>query len=166
MRQNEEIKGLSHVVCVNHEGENLGAIPFEEALGIAQDAGLDLVEVAPEAEPPVCRIMDHGNFQFKRKKRQKMTKKQSKTQLKQMNFRAATASGDRDVKLRKVREFLAGGHKVKLVVRFRGREVIHKDLVLQSLRDICGMLEDCAVVELDAEQEGRQFACILAPKKE
>jgi len=138
----------------------------EEALGRAREAGLDLVEVSPNAEPPVCRIMDFGKFRFENsKKKQGAKKKQKRTQVKEIKFRPRTEIGDYNVKLSKLRKFLDGGDKTKVTMRFRGREFAHQELGMELLKRVEADLEDIANVEQMPGMEGRQMVMVLGPKK-
>ncbi len=138
----------------------------EEAIALAEAASMDLVEIAPNAEPPVCRVMDYGKFRFEQaKKAQAAKKKQKVTQVKEVKFRPGTEEADYQVKMRNVRRFIEDGDKVKVTLRFRGREMAHQDLgvaVLQRVRD--EMAED-AVVEQWPKMEGRQMVMLISPKK-
>ncbi len=137
-----------------------------EALAKAQGVGLDLVEVSPNAEPPVCRIMDFGKFRFENsKKNQASKKKQKKTQVKEIKFRPRTEEGDYQVKLRKLRIFLENGDKTKVTMRFRGREFAHQELGMQLLKRVVADLEEIANVEQMPGMEGRQMVMLLGPKK-
>lgn len=141
-------------------------MPLTEAIGIAADEGLDLVEVSPNAEPPVCRVMDFGKFLFEQnKKAQVSRRKQTRVHVKEIKFRPGTEEGDYQVKLRKLREFLEIGDKTKVTLRFRGREMAHKELGAQLLVRVREDLEDLAMVEQMPEFEGRQMVMVLAPKK-
>jgi len=137
-----------------------------EALDKAQQAGLDLVEVSPNATPPVCRIMDFGKFRFENsKKQQPSKKKQKRTQIKEIKFRPRTEEGDYQVKLRKLRTFLENGDKTKVTMRYRGREFAHQELGMQLLKRVEADLEDIANVEQMPNMEGRQMVMMLGPKK-
>lgn len=137
----------------------------EEALDKAQQAGLDLVEVSPNATPPVCRIMDFGKFRFENsKKNQASKKKQKRTQIKEIKFRPRTEEGDYQVKLRKLRNFLENGDKTKVTMRYRGREFAHQELGMQLLKRVEADLEDIANVEQMPNMEGRQMVMMLGPK--
>lgn len=141
-------------------------VRLEDALSRAKAQNLDLVEIVPNAEPPVCRIMDHGKFLFEKKKqRQEARKKQKQTQLKEMKFRPGTDSGDYQIKLRKLQEFLSEGDKCKITMRFRGREHAHRDLGLNMLRQVEQDLEELSQVEQRPMMEGRQMIMVLAPRK-
>jgi len=137
-----------------------------EALDKAQQAGLDLVEVSPNATPPVCRIMDFGKYRFEHsKKQQAAKKKQKRTQIKEIKFRPRTEEGDYQVKLRKLRTFLEHGDKTKVTMRYRGREFAHQELGMQLLKRVEADLEDIANVEQMPNMEGRQMVMMLGPKK-
>ena len=138
-----------------------------DALQFAQDAGLDLVEIAPQAEPPVCRVMDYGKFRFEQAKKQQAAKKKQKvTQVKEVKFRTGTEEADYQVKMRNVRRFIEDGDKVKVTLRFRGREMAHQELgrdMLERIRD--DMAED-TVVEQFPKMEGRQMVMLISPKRQ
>ena len=137
-----------------------------DALGKAQQAGLDLVEVSPNATPPVCRIMDFGKYRFENSKKQQASKKkQKRTQIKEIKFRPRTEEGDYQVKLRKLRTFLENGDKTKVTMRYRGREFAHQELGMQLLKRVEADLEDIANVEQMPNMEGRQMVMMLGPKK-
>jgi len=137
-----------------------------EALRLAADEDLDLVEISPNADPPVCRIMNYGKFQFEQnKKHQIAKKKQKQIQVKEIKFRPGTGEGDYQVKLRSLTRFLSDGDKTKVTVRFRGREMAHKDLGMDLMKRIEADLADLSVVEQYPKQEGRQMVMVLAPKK-
>ena len=151
---------------VDAEGEQLGVMPIEEALKIAEDADLDLVEVAPQADPPVCRIMDYGKFLFEEnKKRHAARKKQKQIHVKEVKFRPGTEEGDYQVKLRNLKKFLSNGDKAKVTLRFRGREMAHQDLGAKLLKRIEEDLAEYGTVEQYPKMEGRQMVMVIAPKK-
>lgn len=138
----------------------------EEALKKATEVGLDLVEVSPNAEPPVCRIMDFGKFRFENsKKKQGAKKKQRRTQVKEIKFRPRTEVGDYKVKLNKLTKFLENGDKTKVTMRFRGREFAHQELGMELLKRVVADLEEIANVEQMPSMEGRQMVMVLGPKK-
>jgi translation initiation factor IF-3 len=138
----------------------------DEALRLAADEGLDLVEVAPTAEPPVCKVMDYGKFVFEQKKqRAAAKKKQKQVQIKEIKFRPGTDSGDYNVKLRNVKRFLEDGDKCKITMRFRGREHAHRELGLELLRRVESDVADLGQVEQQPAMEGRQMVMIIGPKK-
>jgi translation initiation factor IF-3 len=138
----------------------------DEALRLAADEGLDLVEVAPTAEPPVCKVMDYGKFVFEtNKKSQVAKKKQRQIQVKEVKFRPGTEEGDYQVKLRNLVRFLTAGDKAKVTLRFRGREMAHKELGAKLLERVRDDLVDMASVEQFPQMEGRQMTMVLTPKK-
>ena len=151
---------------IDQEGEQLGILTSAEALAKAQAAGLDLVEVSPNAAPPVCRIMDFGKFRFENsKQKQGAKKKQKRTQVKEIKFRPRTEIGDYNTKLNKLRKFLDEGDKTKVTMRFRGREFAHQDLGMALLKRVVADLEDISNVEQMPGMEGRQMVMVLGPKK-
>ena len=151
---------------IDQEGEQLGILSSEDALKKAADVGLDLVEVSPNAEPPVCRIMDFGKYKFENsKKKQGAKKKQRRTQVKEIKFRPRTEVGDYNVKLSKLKKFLENGDKTKVTMRFRGREFAHQELGMELLRRVVSDLEEYANVEQMPGMEGRQMVMVLGPKK-
>ena len=154
------------VRLVDQEGEQRGVMPVDEALKVAEEAELDLVEIAPQAEPPVCRIMDYGKFRFEeQKKRQSARKKQKQIQVKEIKFRPGTDIGDYNVKLRNLIRFLTDGDKVKVTLRYRGREMAHQELGRDLLKRVEKDLEEYGTVEQFPKMEGRQMVMVLAPKK-
>ena len=137
-----------------------------QALYLAEEAGVDLVEIAPMAQPPVCRIMDFGKFKYQEQKRQHEQKlKQKQIQVKEVKFRPGTDVGDYQIKLRNLTRFLDEGDKAKVTVRFRGRELSHKELGMDLLKQIETDLQDHATVEQFPKMEGRQMVMMLSPKK-
>ncbi|MCL1073005.1 MULTISPECIES: translation initiation factor IF-3 [Shewanella] len=165
-RINDEITGVSEVRLVGIEGEALGVVGIRQAQEQADEAGLDLVEISPNAEPPVCRIMDYGKFLFDKAKAQKeQKKKQKQVQVKEIKFRPGTDENDYQVKLRNLIRFLEDGDKAKVTLRFRGRELAHQGLGMELLNRIKADLDEVAVVEAFPKMEGRQAVMVLAPKK-
>ena len=152
---------------IDAEGENVGVVATEEAMKLADEADLDLVEISPNAQPPVCRVMDYGKYKFEQsKKAHQAKKKQKQIQVKEIKFRPGTEEGDYQVKLKKLIAFLEGGDKVKVTIRFRGREMMHQDLGVQLLDRIEEDLKEYGVVEQRPKLEGRQLVMVLAqPKK-
>jgi len=133
---------------------------------MAEEAGLDLVEIQPTAEPPVCRLMDYGRFRFDQKKKvNEARKKQKQVQIKEIKFRPGTDEGDYQVKLRNLTRFLNEGDKAKVTMRFRGREHAHRELGLDLLKRVEGDLADISIVEQQPQMEGRQMIMVLGPKK-
>ena len=154
------------VRVIDHEGEQLGIMTSEDALKKAGEVGLDLVEVSPNAEPPVCRIMDFGKFKFEAsKKKQGAKKKQRRTQVKEIKFRPRTEVGDYKVKINKLTKFLENGDKAKVTMRFRGREFAHQELGMELLKRVIADLEEVGTVEQMPGMEGRQMVMVLGPKK-
>ena len=138
----------------------------EEALRLAREVSLDLVEISPDAEPPVCRVMDYGKYKFEqKKKKQESRKKQKQTQVKEIKFRPGTGEGDYQIKLRNLIKFLNEGDRTKVTMRFRGREFAHKDLGLKVLKRVEADLAAVGTVEQFPRMEGRQMIMLLAPKK-
>ncbi len=151
---------------IRPDGEQAGIMERDDALTMARDMGLDLVEVSPNAEPPVCRVMDYGKFQFERSKVQQGGKKKSRQmQIKEVKFRPNTDTGDYQVKLRNLIRFLEDGDKAKVTLRFRGREMQHQDLGLNLLNRVRADLEEYGVVEQEPKMEGRQMVMMLSSKK-
>jgi len=151
---------------VGAEGEQVGIVSLEQALAAAEESGLDLVEIAPQAEPPVCRLMDYGKFIFQEaKKRAAAKKKQQQVQLKEVKFRPGTEEGDYQTKLRHLRKFLTHGDKTKVTLWFRGREMRHQELGLKLLERVEKDLEELAKVEQFPKMEGRRMFMVLTPRK-
>ena len=156
---------VREVSVIGDDGEPLGTLPTEEALSIARDRDLDLVEVAPTANPPVCRIMDYGKHKYKAsKKAHEAKKKQKIIHVKEVKFRPNTDRHDFDFKLRNVKRFLENGDKAKVVIFFKGREIVHREFGMRVLERVVEATEDTAVIEQQAKQEGRTLVMILAPK--
>lgn len=151
---------------IGDDGEMLGILSRDEALKLAQDAGLDLVEIQPNADPPVCRIMDFGKFRFEQQKKANAAKKKQKqVEIKEVKFRPVTDEGDFQIKIRNMRRFLADGDRVKVVIRFRGREMAHTELGLAMTQRIEEAVKEDATVEQRPKLEGRQMVMMVAPKK-
>jgi translation initiation factor IF-3 len=148
------------------EGESLGIVRTLDALRMAEEADVDLVEIAPTAQPPVCRLMDYGKFKYQEQKKAHEAKlKQKIIEIKEVKFRPATDDHDYSTKVRKMREFLEEGDKAKVTLRFRGREMAHQDLGAKLLERVRNDVEDLAVVESMPRLEGRQMIMMLGPKK-
>jgi translation initiation factor IF-3 len=163
-RLNEQITA-PRVRLVGVEGEQLGIVSSAEALRIADEAELDLVEIAPMAEPPVCRIMDYGKFKYAESKKQHEAKlKQKQIQIKEIKFRPGTDEGDYQIKLRNLIKFLGEGDKTKITLRFRGREMAHQQLGMNLMERVKADLEEHGNVEQFPKMEGRQMVMVLAPK--
>ena len=151
---------------IGPQGGQVGIVDLEEALRQADEAELDLVEIVPNSEPPVCRIMDFGKFLFEQSKKKHAAKrKQKQIQVKEVKFRPGTDDGDYQVKLRNISRFLQNGDKVKVTLRFRGREMAHQELGSKMLDRIEADMQQTSDVEQKARLEGRQMVMILAPKR-
>ncbi|MFC3024613.1 translation initiation factor IF-3 [Vibrio zhugei] len=166
-RLNGEIRGVREVRLTGVDGESVGIVSIQEAVATAEEAGLDLVEISPNAEPPVCRVMDYGKFLFEKSKASKdQKKKQKQIQIKEVKFRPGTDIGDYQVKLRNLTRFLEDGNKVKVTIRFRGREMAHQNIGVDLLNRIKEDTADISVVEsFPSRIEGRQMIMVIAPKK-
>jgi len=163
-RVNNQIR-VPEVRLIDQDGNQVGLVSIRAALSAAEEAGLDLVEISPNAVPPVCRIMDFGKFNFEQSKRRAAAKKKQKLiQIKEIKFRPGTDVGDYNVKVRKMREFLERGDKVKVSLRFRGREMQHRELGLELFNRIKGDIENI-VIEQEPRLEGRQMTMLLASGK-
>jgi translation initiation factor IF-3 len=150
---------------IGADGEQAGIVSIEEALAAATAANLDLVEISPDAEPPVCKVMDYGKKLFDQKKQlAAQRKKQKQTQVKEMKFRPGTDEGDYKIKLRNVIRFLEAGDKAKVTLRFRGREMAHQELGMEMMKRIETDLLEIGQVEQFPKMEGRQLTMVIAPK--
>ncbi len=164
-RVNERIR-VPSVRVIDEKGEQVGILTTEDALELAQDRGFDLVEVAPQASPPVCKIMDFGRYKYEAKKRQaEARKKQVVVEVKEIKIRPKTDEHDISFKFRKAREFLEEGNKVKVTVRFRGREIMYAEDEAERLLQLSERVADIAVIESPPRREGRLVNMILAPDK-
>jgi translation initiation factor IF-3 len=162
---NDDIEASS-VRLVAADGSQRGVVPRAEALAEARQSGLDLVLVAADANPPVCKVMDYGKYLFELKKtKAAQRKKQKQIQVKEMKFRPGTEEGDYQVKLRNLRRFLEEGDKTKVSLRFRGREVVHPEIGMNLMTRIAADLDDLGSVEAEPKFEGRQVIMVLAPRK-
>jgi len=162
---NEEIEAPT-VRLVLADGEQGGIVPLAEAIAAAKAANLDLVEIAADAEPPVCKVMDYGKKLFDEKKQQAANrKKQRQTQVKEIKFRPGTEEGDYQVKLRNLIRFLENGDKAKVTCRFRGREMAHQDIGMNLMKRVAEDLQEYGTVELQPKPEGRQITMVLTPTK-
>jgi len=154
------------VRVIGADGEQVGILERDEALAMAQDAGLDLVEIQPTAEPPVCRIMDFGKFKFEQQKKAAAARKKSKqVEIKELKFRPTTDVGDYNIKLRNMVRFLEEGDKVKVNIRFRGREMSHQELGIELARRIQNDISETGVVDQFPRMEGRQMTMMISPRK-
>ena len=164
-RINEQITA-PEVRLVAENGDQLGIVPVAQALQLAEEQSVDLVEIAPLARPPVCKLMDYGKFRYREQKKAHEAKlKQKQIQVKEIKFRPGTDDGDYRIKVGKLVEFLDGGDKAKVTLRFRGREMAHQEFGLRILERVKADLEPYAVVEQFPKLEGRQMVMVLAPKK-
>ncbi len=163
-RINEDITA-KEVRLIDIDGEQAGIVSLKEAQAMADDAGVDLVEISPNAEPPVCKVMDYGKFIFEKSKELKeQKKKQKQIQVKEIKFRPGTDEGDYQVKLRNLRKFLEAGDKAKITIRFRGREMAHQEIGIELLNRVKADLEDVSQVESFPNRvEGRQMVMMMAP---
>lgn len=164
-RLNGEIRAPK-VRVIGADGEQIGVLGIADAQRKAQEANLDLVEISPNAQPPVCRIMDYGKFLFEQnKQRAAAKKKQKQIQIKEIKFRPGTEEGDYQVKLRNLIRFLEQGDKVKITLRYRGRELTHQEVGFKLITQLKADLDPYGVVEQQPRLEGRQVVMVLAPKK-
>lgn len=155
---------VPQVRVVDSEGNQLGVMPIAEALSVSEEAGLDLVEVSANAEPPVCRIMDYGKFKYQQsKKARDAKKKQTVILVKEMKFRVKTEEHDFQFKVRNIRRFIKEGNKVKVFIMFRGREITHTDLGRKKLNRVAEVLKDEAALESPPKLEGRNMTMLLTP---
>ena len=151
---------------VGKEGEQLGIVSLREAMAAAEELDIDLVEISPTAQPPVCKLMDYGKFKYEQsKKRHEAKLKQKQVQIKEVKFRPGTDDGDYGVKLRNLVRFLSEGDKAKVTLRFRGREMAHQDIGLALLKRVDADLAEVGTVEQFPRLEGRQMVMMIAPKK-
>jgi translation initiation factor IF-3 len=168
LRVNEKITRVDQVLLINENGEKQGVVSISQALQSAKEAGLDLVEIVPKSEPPVCRVMDHGKFRFDQgKKKSDNKRKQKVSKLKEVKFRVVTDIGDFNNKVKNIMKFLDRGDKAKVTLRFKGREAQHAELGLEMVRRVKTAIEQesterLLVVEQDAKLEGRQISMVLA----
>ncbi len=163
-RTNREIRARE-VQLIDSEGKNHGVVQLLDALGMAEQAGLDLVEIAPNSTPPVCKILDYGRFRFaEQKKAAEARKKQKVVEVKEIKLRPGIDEHDYDVKMKAVQRFFEEGDKVKVTLRFRGREIAHQDIGYRLLTRVKAETAQVAKVELEPSMEGRQMVMVLAPK--
>jgi len=166
MRINEQIRG-KEVRLISADSEQLGIAAIKDALRMAQEKELDLVEIAPHAKPPVCRIMDYGKFKYEQSKREKEARKKQKTiSVKEVKIRPNIEDHDLEVKTKNALKFLKEGDKVKVTLMFRGREMAHAELGKKLLKRVADITEDVAIVERQPKVEGRNMIMILAPKQD
>jgi translation initiation factor IF-3 len=164
-RVNEGIR-VPEVRLIGPNGENLGVVSIKQALQIARDAEMDVVEVSPNAAPPVCRVMDFGKFIYERSKKDREAKKaQTKIEIKEIRLRPKTNEAHRGFKVDDARRWLLQGHKVRVTVKFRGREMDYPEIALEDLREIAQALADVSIIEQSPQMEGRTMLVVLAPGK-
>lgn len=164
-RVNELIK-VAEVRLIGPQNENIGVVPIQKALQIAREAELDLVEVAPNSDPPVCRVMDFGKFLYERTKKEKEARKsQTKIEVKEIRLRPKTNEHHRGFKTRDARRWLQEGNKVKVTIRFRGREITYPEIALEDLKEIAADLADVATIDQAPSMEGRTMGMVLAPSR-
>lgn len=164
-RINREIRARE-VQLIDSEGKNHGVVPFVDALSLAETAALDLVEIAPNSEPPVCKILDYGRFRFlEQKKAAEARKKQKIVEVKEIKLRPGIDEHDYDVKMKAVQRFFEEGDKVKVTLRFRGREIAHQDIGYRLMTRVKAETATLAKVELEPSMEGRQMVMVLAPRQ-
>jgi translation initiation factor IF-3 len=164
-RVNSQIR-ISPVVLINQEGRNMGSMPTQKAMDIAAMVGLDLVEIAPDSRPPVCRIMDFGKFKFEQGvKEKKQRKKQRANQVKEVHLSPSIQKHDLETKAKAARRFLESGHNVNIRLEFRRREIAHKDLGNVVMAEFNSLLSDCSEVIGRPKMEGRALCCVLSPKQ-
>ena len=164
LRINEQIR-VREVRLIDDEGEQKGIVPTIEALRMAKEQELDLVEVAPQANPPVCKILDYGKYRFEQEKKLRDSKKnQKQLKLKEIRMQPKIGSGDLDFKSKHIQEFLTEGNKVKVTIRFRGRELAHTELGYDVLNEVLKRLNDEYVIEKQPAMEGRFMSMTLSPK--
>ena len=154
----------AEVRVINPDGQQLGIYPIRQAISLAEEAGLDLVEINPRAEPPVCRIMDFGKFKYEQKKQANAAKKKQKViEVKEIKFRPKTDSHDFNFKMKHVKRFIGEGNKAKITIRFRGREMAHPEVAARLLDRVVAEVKDIVVIEQSYRMEGRTMTMILAP---
>jgi translation initiation factor IF-3 len=164
-RANRDIRGVREVQLIDEGGSNRGVMAFFDALKAAEDAGLDLVEISPNSTPPVCKILDYGKFKFnEQKKAAEARKKQKTVEVKEIKLRPGIDDHDYEVKMKAVRRFFEEGDKVKVTLRFRGREMAHQDLGIKLLDKVKVEMADVSKVESEPMLEGRQMIMVMAPR--
>ena len=164
IRINEAIRSRELRV-IGADGEQLGVMSRTDALKVAEEAGVDLVEISPNADPPVAKVVDWGKYQYQKMKEQQKNRKSSKaSELKQMRLGLKIGTNDLDIKLRKIRGFLTAGHKVKILIFFRGREMAHKELGYEMIDRIVSLLENDAILEQKPQMAGRNLSVVIRSK--
>ncbi|SHF77237.1 translation initiation factor IF-3 [Kaistia soli DSM 19436] len=164
-RINREIRGIREVQLIDQDGQNIGPTLLDDALAMASEAGLDLVEISPNSEPPVCKILDFGRFKYQtQKKANEARKKQKIVEVKEIKMRPAIDDHDYEVKMKAIKRFFEEGDKVKLTLRFRGREMAHQHLGMKLLERVRDETAELSKVEAEPKLEGRQMIMVLAPR--
>ncbi|WP_333823197.1 translation initiation factor IF-3 [Pinisolibacter sp.] len=164
-RINREIRGTPQIQLIDEEGNNVGVVSFYDALDRAEEVGLDLVEIAPNSTPPVCKLLDYGRFKYQsQKKAAEARKNQKVVEIKEVKLRPGIDDHDYEVKMKQSRRFFEEGDKVKITLRFRGREMAHQDLGVMLLDRVRADVGDIAKVESEPRLEGKQMIMILAPR--
>jgi len=164
-RVNEEIRARE-VRLIGPDGQNLGVVPIREALSLAQQSTLDLVEIAPNVDPPVCRVLDYGKFLYEKAKKEREARKaQTKIEIKEIRLRPKTSDHHRSFKIRDARRWLVEGKKVRVRIRFRGREITYPEIAMEDFREIAAELSDVSLIEQPPSMEGRTMLMTLAPGK-
>lgn len=163
LRVNQQIR-VREVRVIDEDGQQLGIYPIHEALRLANERNLDLVEVAPNAVPPVCRLLDYGKFQYERQKKEREARKAQKViEIKEIRLRPRTGEHDLDTKVRHALNFLEEGSKVKVTVRFRGREITHPEIAREQLEEFVAKVGNAAVVEMQPSMDGKNLFLLLSP---
>ncbi|WP_022727809.1 translation initiation factor IF-3 [Fodinicurvata sediminis] len=163
-RVNDQIRNPK-VRLIDEEGENVGVVEIRDAMERADEAGLDLVEIVPNADPPVCKILDYGKYKYEAQKRANEARKKQKTiEVKEIKMRPNIDQHDYDVKMRAIQRFLSEGDKVKVTMRFRGREMVHQELGLKLLNRVRDETEELGKIEQSPKMEGRQMTMVMAPR--
>ncbi|APF38733.1 translation initiation factor IF-3 [Chelatococcus daeguensis] len=164
-RANRDIRGVREVQLIDENGQNRGIVSFFDALRIAEEVGLDLVEIAPNATPPVCKLLDYGRYKFLEQKKAAEARKRQKTvEVKEIKLRPGIDTHDYEVKMKAMRRFFEEGDKVKVTLRFRGREMAHQDLGYKLLVRVKEEMSEIAKVESEPQLEGRQMIMVMAPR--
>lgn len=164
IRINQEIRA-ERLRVIGQNGEQLGIMSPSEALKVAEEAGVDLIEISPNADPPVVKVVDWGKYQYQKMKEQQKNKKHSKAvELKQMRMGLKIGANDLEIKLRKIRSFLEAGHKVKILIMFRGREMAHQELGFEMMKRIIAQLEADAILEQNPQINGRNLSIVIRSK--
>ena len=164
IRVNQEIKA-NQLRVIGPDGEQMGIMSREEALQVAENAGVDLIEISPNADPPVAKVLDWGKYQYQKMKEQQKNRKHSKaSELKQIRLGLKIGANDLEIKLRKIRKFLGEGHKVKIMIFYKGREMAHQEIGYEMINKIVSKLEDDAIVEQTPQMTGRNLSIVVRSK--